>query len=153
MGSRRPPRGVRGAVLGRGDPPPRCAPVRHGPPPPPSPATAGPPFSPGSRVFVFSRTLAPGTVNGVTIVRDDPVALARSLRQEEGTGEIWLFGGGELFATLLDAGQVDRIEVTVVPVLLGGGVPLVAHITKRSPLALIHSEVYPTGMVALHYKV
>ena len=36
---------------------------------------------------------------------------ARSLRHEEGTGEIWLFGGGELFATLLDAGQVDRKSV------------------------------------------
>ena len=59
-------------------------------------------------------------MNGVTILRDDPVELARSLRHEEGTGEIWLFGGGELFATLLDAGQVDRIEVTVVPVLLAG---------------------------------
>jgi dihydrofolate reductase len=116
-------------------------------------ATASPPFTPGSRVFVFSRTLAPGTVNGVTILRDDPVELARSLRHEEGTGEIWLFGGGELFATLLDAGQVDRIEVTVVPVLLGGGVPLVAHITKRSQLALVHTQVYPSGMVALHYNV
>jgi dihydrofolate reductase len=111
------------------------------------------PFTAGARIYVFSRTMTPGTENGVTIVRDDPVALARSLRHEEGSGEIWLFGGGELFATLLDAGQVDRVEVTVVPVLLGGGVPLVAHITKRSPLALIHSEVYPTGMVALHYKV
>jgi dihydrofolate reductase len=116
-------------------------------------ATAGPPFTPGSRVFVFSRTLAPGMVNGVTILRDDPVELARSLRHEQGTGEIWLFGGGELFATLLDAGQVDRIEVTVVPVLLGGGVPLVAHITKRSQLALVHTQVYPSGMVALHYNV
>ena len=39
------------------------------------------------------------------------------------------------------------------PVLLGGGVPLVAHITKRSQLALVHTQVYPSGMVALHYNV
>ena len=64
------------------------------------------PFAAGARVYVFSRTLTPGAEHGVTIVRDDPVELARSLRHEEGTGEIWLFGGGELFATLLDAGQV-----------------------------------------------
>ena len=111
------------------------------------------PFNPGARVYVFSRTLAPGTENGVTIVRDDPVALAASLRREEGSGEIWLFGGGELFATLLAAGQVDQVEITVVPVLLGGGVSLVAHLPERSKLALIHTQVYPTGMVALHYKV
>jgi dihydrofolate reductase len=110
-------------------------------------------WSPSTRVYVVSRTLDPSAHPDVTIVREDPVALAASLRAEEGSGEIWLFGGGELFATLLDAGQVDRIEVTVVPVLLGGGVPLVAHITKRSQLALVHTQVYPSGMVALHYNV
>ena len=115
--------------------------------------TASAPFNPGARVYVFSRTLAPGSQQGVTIVRDDPVALARSLRQEEGPGEIWLFGGGDLFATLLAAGQVDRVEITVVPVLLGGGVPLVAHLPQRSKLALIHTQPYPSGMVALHYRV
>jgi dihydrofolate reductase len=115
--------------------------------------TASAPFNPGARVYVFSRTLAPGSQQGVTIVRDDPVALSRSLRQEEGSGEIWLFGGGDLFATLLAAGQVDRVEVTVVPVLLGGGVPLVAHLPERSKLALIHTQPYPSGMVALHYRV
>jgi dihydrofolate reductase len=116
-------------------------------------AQAGPPFSAGARVYVFSRTLTPGTERGVTIVRDDPVALARSLRHEDGPGEIWLFGGGELFATLLDAGQVDQVEITIVPVLLGSGVPLVARLAERSKLALTHSQVYPTGMVAVHYKV
>ena len=39
------------------------------------------------------------------------------------------------------------------PVLLGGGVPLVAHLPERSKLSLIHTQVYPSGMVALHYKV
>jgi len=112
----------------------------------------GPPMK-GVTTYVFSRTLTPATEQGVTIVRDDPVALARSLRNEAGPGEIWLFGGGELFATLLAAGQVDQVEITVVPVLLGGGVPLVAHLPARSALSLIHTQVYPSGMVALHYKV
>jgi len=116
-------------------------------------STASAPFNPGARVYVFSRTLAPGTEQGVTIVRDDPVALAKSLRHEDGPGEIWLFGGGELFATLLAAGQVDQVEITVVPVLLGSGVPLVAHLPERSKLSLIHTQTYPSGMVALHYKV
>ena len=116
-------------------------------------ATATSPFNPGARVYVFSRTLTPGTEQGVTVVRDDPVALARSLRHEDGAGEIWLFGGGELFATLLAAGQVDQVEITVVPVLLGGGVSLVAHLPERSKLSLIHTQTYPSGMVALHYKV
>jgi dihydrofolate reductase len=106
----------------------------------------------GTRVFVFSRTMPAASESGITIVRDDPASLVSSLRHENGDGEIWLFGGGELFATLLAAGQVDMVEVTVVPVLLGGGVPLLP-VAIRSALKLLHSHVYPSGMVGLHYSV
>jgi dihydrofolate reductase len=111
------------------------------------------PWQPGARIYVVSRTLAAQSHPGVNIVRDDPVALARSLRQEPGDGEIWLFGGGQLFAAQLAGKQVDSVEVTVVPVLLGGGVPVVASLPERTPLTLTHSHVYPSGMVALHYSV
>jgi dihydrofolate reductase len=111
------------------------------------------PWHRGTRVYVVSSTLPEGERDGVNFVRDDPVALARALRNEPGDGEIWLFGGGQLFATLLAANQVDAIEVTVVPVLLGGGVPVVASLRERASLTLNHSHVYPSGMVALHYAV
>lgn len=111
------------------------------------------PWKHGARIYVVSRTLEDGVHPGVTIVRDDPARLAASLRAEEGSGEIWLFGGGELFATLLAAGQVDAVEVTVCPVLLGDGVPLLGHGLGGATLRLTHSHVYPSGMVALHYDV
>ena len=110
------------------------------------------PFHPGTRVYVVSRTLNANTP-GVTVVRDDPVALASSLRHESGDGEIWLFGGGKLFATLLDAGQVDSVEITIAPVLLGGGIPVLAHVNHRAALKLVHTQTYPSGMVAVHYEV
>jgi dihydrofolate reductase len=97
--------------------------------------------------------MRPDAVPGATVVREDPVAFVSSLRHEPGDGEIWLFGGGQLFATLLDGGQVDAVEVTVVPVLLGSGVPLLPVTRERSPLVLAHTHVYPSGMVALHYSV
>jgi dihydrofolate reductase len=112
------------------------------------------PWDPGTRVYVISAMIEPGTVPGVTIVPpDEAVKLASSLRHEAGDGEIWLFGGGRLFAALLAAGQVDRVEITVVPILLGAGVPVVAPLPDRAPLKLVHTHVYPTGMVALHYEV
>jgi dihydrofolate reductase len=111
------------------------------------------PWNPGTRVYVVSRTLAQESAVGVTVVSGNPVALASSLRHEAGDGEIWLFGGGQLFSTLLANGQVDTVEVTVVPVLLGAGVPLLAPGPDRTALTLTHSHVYPSGMVALHYTV
>lgn len=76
-----------------------------------------------------------------------------ALRAEPGNGEIWLFGGGQLFASLMAAGQVDAVEVTVVPVLLGGGVPLAGRGMARTELRLLHTRQYPTGMVSLVYAV
>ena len=111
------------------------------------------PWNAGARLYVFSRTMRPAEHPGVTIVGDDAATTVAALRAEPGEGEIWLFGGGELFGSLLAAGQVDRIEVTIVPILLGGGVPLLPPGIARAPLALTWSHEYPSGMVGLHYTV
>lgn len=110
------------------------------------------PWSETTRIYVFSRSLRPEDHPGVTIVRGDAASVVASLRAESGDGDIWLFGGGVLFGDLLAAGQVDAVEVTVVPVLLGQGVPLLPR-AVRTMLALDHSHVYPSGMVGLYYSV
>ena len=107
----------------------------------------------GARVLVFSRTLRPADHPDVTIVADDAAEVVAGLRAERGSGEIWLYGGGALFGSLLAAGQVDRVEVTVIPILLGGGVPLQPPGAPRVPLALRHVEQWPSGQVSLHYAV
>ncbi|GJG89574.1 dihydrofolate reductase [Gemmatimonadetes bacterium T265] len=111
------------------------------------------PWHAGTRVYVFSRTLRPEEHHDVTVVRDDAPGVVAALRAESGDGEIWLFGGGALFGSLLAAGQVDRVEVAVVPMLLGGGVPLLPAGMARTALALVGSHVYPSGIVSLHYAV
>jgi dihydrofolate reductase len=111
------------------------------------------PFAPGTRVFVCSSSLPDDGAPGATIERGAAATLAARLRAEAGDGEIWLFGGAKLFASLLAAGQVDRVEITVVPVLLGSGTPLVASGIARTPLTLRDITRYPSGMVALHYDV
>lgn len=112
----------------------------------------GEPWRPGMRVYLFSRGVDPASVRGITVVREDAASVVAALREEAGDGEIWLFGGGTLFAALLAAGQVDRVEVTLVPILLGGGVPL-APAVQRTKLILTKTHRYPTGMVSLSYEV
>jgi dihydrofolate reductase len=107
----------------------------------------------GARALVFSRTLRPADHPQVTIVADDAAQAVAKLRAESSGGEIWLYGGGALFGSLLAAGQVDRVEVTLIPILLGGGVPLLPPSGERTPLALEYLERYPSGQVSLHYAV
>jgi len=112
-----------------------------------------PPFSPKMRLYVFSRTLRPEDHPKVTMVADDAAGVVAALRAEEGDGEIWLFGGGDLFRDLLAAGQVDSVEVTIAPVLLGGGLPLLLPGGPRAALTLVRTHTYPSGMVSLIYDV
>jgi dihydrofolate reductase len=106
----------------------------------------------GMRTFVFSRTLRQSDHPHVTIVAEDPRGMLPSLKAEPGK-DIWLFGGGSLFRSLLDAGLVDTVEVAVEPVLLGGGIPLLPPPAKQSNLKLVGHKVYKTGIVSLQYKV
>jgi dihydrofolate reductase len=106
----------------------------------------------GWRVYVFSRTLDAAAHPAVTVVGSHAGAVVAALRAEPGR-DIWLFGGGHLCASLLAADLVDRVEVAIMPVLLGGGVPLLAPAAPRSRLTLTHSDAHPGGIVSLHYDV
>jgi dihydrofolate reductase len=107
---------------------------------------------PGLEVVVFSRTLPAAAYPGVRILNDDPREIVASLKKKRGR-DIWLFGGGVLFRSLLDAGLVDTVEVAVIPVLLGAGVPLLPP-GAATKLVLTDQKTFPlSGIVALSYSV
>jgi dihydrofolate reductase len=100
---------------------------------------------------VFSRTLPPEQHPGVTVVNDDAGPRVAALRAQRGR-QIWLFGGAGLFRSLLEAQQVDVIEVLVVPVLLGSGTPLLEPGARMTRLVLEDVERYPSGLLSLRYR-
>jgi dihydrofolate reductase len=104
------------------------------------------------RSVVISRTLRPADYPGITIVNDAEPFVAE-LKTQPGK-DIWLFGGGALFHGLLGAGLVDGVDVGVMPVLLGGGIPLLPTPAPRTTLALKSHRVYEkSGAVGLEYDV
>ena len=111
---------------------------------------------PGVEVFVYSRTLNPADYPDVTVVGGDAAEHVRSLKARAGK-DIWLYGGGELFRTLLEAGLVDTVEPAIVPVLLGGGVPMLPELppaAARTTLVLTSHRLYSkSGIVLLEYAV
>src|SRR4051812_41062819 len=72
----------------------------------------GTPGMGGKKLIVFSRTLNPADHPKVAVVHDDPEKVLTELRAQPGK-DIWLFGGGSLFRSLLDLGQVDTLSVAV----------------------------------------
>jgi dihydrofolate reductase len=108
----------------------------------------------GAQTIVFSRTLRQEDYPNITIVSDNLEQALADLRSKPGK-DIWLFGGGELFRSLLEARLVDGVEVAVIPVLLGEGIPLLPPkpSTERFKLTLLSSRTYETGIVSLEYAV
>jgi dihydrofolate reductase len=108
---------------------------------------------PGMKAYVFSRSLRQEDYPDVTMVSDKPKQTMAALKKKSGK-DIWLMGGGELFRSLLSVGVVDRVEVKVIPVLLGGGIPLLPCPAKQAGLKLTGHRVYKkTGIMSLEYAV
>jgi dihydrofolate reductase len=112
---------------------------------------AAPP-SPRIRNIVFSRTLRPEDCPDATL-SDDAERVVADLRTKSGK-DIALFGGGELFRSLLAGGLVDELHFSVIPVLLGGGIPMLPSPADRARLKLKKHHVYEkTGTVGLEYDI
>ena len=107
---------------------------------------------PGIEVIVFSRSLEAAKHKGFRIVNDDPAEVVRTLKVKPGR-DIWLFGGGELFRTLLDAGLVDTVELAVMPVLLGQGIPVLPPGALATLVLSDVKRLTASGIVVLAYSV
>jgi dihydrofolate reductase len=108
---------------------------------------------PGIGTVVVSRTLRAADHPKVTVISDRVAEEIAALKAKPGK-DIWLFGGGELFGSLLDLKLVDGIDVAVIPVILGAGIPFVAGATRKAALRLRKERVYQTsGIVGLEYTV
>ena len=107
----------------------------------------------GKEVVVASRTLDPHAHAGVTVIAEDLGPRVAALKAAPGK-DVWLFGGGELFRSLLALGLVDTVEPAIVPVLLGGGIPFLPPPANRAALELTGQRTYEkSGIVLLRYAV
>jgi len=110
-------------------------------------------FTGKTRHYVFSRQPPPASVpSGVEFVTGGIGPFAKRLREQKGKN-IWMMGGGEIIAAFLDAGAIDEFVISVVPVLIGDGIPLIAPRHLDVPLRLRSVQRFPDGLVQLHYIV
>lgn len=100
------------------------------------------------RQIVFSRSLADSPDPAVEVTDEDPVALVRKLKQEDGLG-IWLCGGADLAGQLLP--EIDELIVKQYPVVAGAGIPLFRADFSPCTFRLTDSRVFEGGNLVLTY--
>ncbi len=110
-------------------------------------------FDGTTKNYVFSRRPAPTSVpRGVEFVTETIPSFAKRLRASAGKN-IWMMGGGEIIASFLDADAIDEFVISIVPVFIGEGIPLIAPRHRHVPLSLRSATPFPDGVVQVHYEV
>ena len=110
-------------------------------------------FDAKSRNIVFSRQDPPADApSSVEFVSEAIGPFVSRLRAQPGK-DIWLMGGGDIIASFLDEQAIDEFVISVVPVFIGDGIPLIARGHRHVPLTLRSTERFDDGLVQLHYDV
>ena len=110
-------------------------------------------FDSGARTIVFSRHAPPADApSSVEFVSGAIGPFVSRLREQPGK-DIWLMGGGDLIASFLDAQAIDEFVISVAPVFIGDGIPLIARRHRHVPLDLHSVERFEDGLVQLRYRV
>ena len=110
-------------------------------------------FGAKAAYYVFSRRPPSAPVPaGVQFVTEPIGAFAERLRTQAGKN-VWMMGGGEIIGSFLDEDAIDEFIVTVVPIFIGEGIPLLAPKHREIALGLLGVQQFPDGVVQLRYEV
>lgn len=107
------------------------------------------PFS-NKQTFVVSNTLSDHS--DYILLKGDVIQKIKEIKSSEGKN-IWLFGGAELMASLIEAQLVDELMLAVHPIILSKGKALFDALPGRLSTKLIGSKVYSSGLVSTHHRI
>ena len=99
--------------------------------------------------FVFSRKNS-GKEKNITYVNDNAKNFIENLPDDE--RKIWLVGGANIAKEFLKNNLIDEFIITIIPIVLGEGIPLFAKGIEEHNLEFLNSQSYDSGVVQLHYR-
>lgn len=108
--------------------------------------------APDKPTIVFTQRDLRVAHDSVQLTREDVDTVMQRLEQQ-GMRRAWLVGGGELATAFRARGLITRYIISLVPVVLGAGIPLTAPLNRVDALHLTRSRTYPSGIVQLTYDL
>ena len=102
--------------------------------------------------FVLTSRELPRTRDTVEFYSGDLVEFVNE-RLRPRFGSIWFVGGSEVFAECFRLGLVDEVRYTILPILIGDGIPFFGVLDGDVALHLAEVNAYASGMVELRYEV
>jgi len=100
-------------------------------------------FHDGRPTFVFTTRELPVPAGAdVRFVRGPVEKALPAIREAAGDGDVWLIGGGELVGQFFDAGALDLLALSVAPVALDGGAPLLPRRIESDRMRLVSATAH-----------
>jgi dihydrofolate reductase len=108
----------------------------------------------GIRTWVITHRALPVVAGAdIAFFEGDLTQLDPVLRQAAGDRDVWVVGGGSVAAQFADAGLLDELQVTFMPVIVGSGKRLLPISSVSRPLQLVQSTPFPGGAVEHVYRL
>lgn len=85
----------------------------------------------------------------IKFLNEDVCQFLKKIKSEEGKG-IWICGGANLIQQLMEDNLIDEYYISIIPTILGEGIPLFNKISKERKLKLISTKKY-NGIVEVIY--
>jgi dihydrofolate reductase len=103
--------------------------------------------------IVFSKTLEKVEWQNTRLIKENVVEQITHLKQQQGK-DLAILGSADLASYLMNAGLIDEYHITVVPVVLGNGIPLFKDIHESVNMKLLKSKTLnSSGNVQLFYQL
>lgn len=108
---------------------------------------------PSKQVYVLApRPLPADTPADVIVAQGGPAGLASQLRSRGSDSDVHLVGGPQTIRAFQELGALDRLDILVLPILLGGGIPLSPHGAPPVSMRLLRADrTFPDGTAELVY--
>jgi dihydrofolate reductase len=107
----------------------------------------------GFKTYVMTkRQLEPVDKAQVKFYSGDLDSFVHNIKRESHKN-VWLVGGASLAQSFLERGFIDEMIISIIPVILGDGIPLFGRTQKDFRLELLKSGSYNNSIVQLHYKL
>lgn len=89
----------------------------------------------------------------ITFTSEDIAGLHEKMVAVARGSNVWLVGGGNVAAQFVNLGLVDELVLTIMPIVLGSGKPVLPIGAVTNPLTLLRTRSYDNGAMELVYRI